>query len=83
MKCAICGITVNSIEEAIDQDWIPFFYEGEEQHGPACAGCRETLLESSKAGEIEVKKQFRGKIIYDEALEEEPEEQVVMGLVFN
>ena len=85
MKCIICGISVDTIDEAVDQDWIPFFYEGEEPHGPACADCCETLFHSGEGGETRVKEEFRGKIVYQH--EEEPEleceEPLVMGLIFN
>ncbi len=29
MKCVIYVIIVDSIDEAIEQIWIPYFYEGE------------------------------------------------------
>jgi hypothetical protein len=34
IKCAICGISIDSIDEVIQEDWIPFFFEGAEEHGP-------------------------------------------------
>jgi len=36
MKCAICGIEVETIDQAIENDWLPSFYDGEREHGPAC-----------------------------------------------
>ena len=27
MKCVICGIEINSIEESIEQGWIPYLYK--------------------------------------------------------
>jgi hypothetical protein len=45
MKCVICGIEVDSPEKAMDEGWIPAFYEGQKEHGPACAGCSESLIE--------------------------------------
>ena len=27
MKCVICGMEVESIEDAIDQGWVPYFYD--------------------------------------------------------
>jgi len=29
MKCSICGIEIESIDEAIEQGWTPYFYEEE------------------------------------------------------
>lgn len=84
MKCTICNITVDSLDEAIDRNWIPFFYEGAEQHGPACSDCSRTLLQTKKGGDLEVKEEFRGKIIYhEEEAGGEPEEALVIGLIFN
>ena len=83
MKCAICGISVESIDEAIDQDWISYFYEGDEQHGPVCSDCSGGLLQAGEDGEREVKKKYRGKIINQDELEEEAEEYQGMGVLFN
>jgi hypothetical protein len=44
MKCVICGIEVESIEDAIDQGWVPYFYDGQIESGPACSECSEALL---------------------------------------
>ena len=37
MKCAICGIEIETIQEAMEQGWLPSFYEGEMEHGPMCS----------------------------------------------
>jgi hypothetical protein len=72
MKCVICGIEIDSIEDAIENGWIPYFYEGEIACGPACSECSGTLLQMGKDGEMELKKQYEGKIRYkDSFLEEE------------
>lgn len=39
MKCAICGITINSVDEATEKGWTPYFYEGNKEHEPACPDC--------------------------------------------
>ena len=31
MKCAICGIEIDSIDEAIDEGWIPYIWEGDHE----------------------------------------------------
>ena len=78
MKCAICGIEIESIDEAIEQDWIPYFYEVDKEHEFACPGCSEIFLESGEDGEMEVKEEYRGKISY---LDEKPKEHLVMGIM--
>jgi len=50
MKCALCGIEIESIEEAIEQDWIPGFFEQETEHEFACPGCSEIFLELGEDG---------------------------------
>jgi hypothetical protein len=64
MKCAICGIAIESIEEAAPQGWTPYFYDGETEHDPACPDCVEALLQMSEDGEMEVKEEYRGKLTY-------------------
>jgi hypothetical protein len=64
MRCAICGITVGSIDEAIEQGWCPYFYEGDKQFEPACPNCSEALLQMSEDGEMEVRDEYRGKMKY-------------------
>jgi hypothetical protein len=64
MKCVICGIELDTISEAIEQDWIPNFYEGEKEYGPACSSCADAMLSLGEDGEMEVKPEFQGKIQY-------------------
>ena len=64
MKCAICGIEVETIDEAIEDGWIPDFYEGEDEHGPACSSCTETMIVLGEDGEMELKAEYRGKVQY-------------------
>ncbi|MBC8460554.1 MAG: hypothetical protein H8D67_21430 [Deltaproteobacteria bacterium] len=78
MKCVIYGIIVDSIEEGIQQGWIPYFYEEETEHECACPGCAEVFLELGKDKEMEVKEEYRGKITY---LDEKPKEHLVMGVM--
>jgi hypothetical protein len=33
------------MEEAIEEGWIPYFYEGETEHEFACPRCTEIFLE--------------------------------------
>jgi len=66
MNCVICGIEIYSIEELLDQGWIPYFYEGEIEYGPACSECSGTLLQMAEDGEMELKERYEGEIIYQE-----------------
>ena len=62
MKCAICGIQIDSVDEAVEQGWTPSFCDGEIQHDPACPACTNSLLQINEHGEWQVKEKFRGKI---------------------
>ena len=44
MKCSICGIAVDSVDQAINNSWVPYFYEGDQEHEFACDGCSATFL---------------------------------------
>ncbi|MFC1825520.1 hypothetical protein ACFL9T_22645 [Thermodesulfobacteriota bacterium] len=64
MRCAICGIEVETIDQAIENDWLPSFYEGEVEHGPVCSACAETMIGVGDEGEMELKAEYRGKVQY-------------------
>lgn len=90
VRCAICGVEVESIESAIQKDWVPGFFEYDEEHGPACPSCSESLLRMAEDGEYEVLERYRGKIVYlqdaKEAFEEEVDvsmEDVFLGFILN
>ena len=81
MKCVICGIGIDSIEELIDQGWIPYFYEAEIECGPACPECSGVLIQMGKDGEMEIKEQYEGKIQYKEDfLYEASEEEYLISI---
>jgi len=81
MKCVICGIEIYSIEELLDQGWIPYFYEGEIEYGPACSECSGTLLQMAEDGEMELKERYQGEIIYQEDfLYEVSDEEYLIGI---
>jgi hypothetical protein len=43
MRCAICGIQIDSVEEAVEQGWTPHFFDGDKEHDPACQNCSEAV----------------------------------------
>jgi len=86
MRCAICGLRVNSTDDAIEEGWTPYFYEGTQLHDVACPGCTEALLRNGEHGELEVKEEYRGKLRYlgeraDRLWQDHP--QVVMLVLEN
>ena len=64
MKCAICGLKVETIEEAIEQNWIPTFYEAALEHGPLCSSCAETMICMGEDGVMALKAEYHGKVQY-------------------
>ena len=57
MRCAICGIEIESIDKAIKEGWIPSFFEEEAEHEFSRPGCSEIFLELGEDGEMEVKEE--------------------------
>ena len=81
MKCVICGIEVKSIEDAISQEWVPYFYDGQIESGPACSECSDALLKIDEDGEMELKEQYQGKISYKENFfHDASEERILIGI---
>ena len=80
MRCTICGIEIESIDEAIEEGCIPCFYEVDKEHEFACLGCSEIFLKLGEDGEMEVKEEYRGKIKY---CDEKVKEDLVMGVMLN
>ena len=86
MRCAICGIRIDSVDEAVEEGWTPYFYDGEFEHEVACPACTHALLQEGKDGEMEVKEEFRGKLHYlDERGEEawQDHSQLVIAVLEN
>ena len=84
IRCAICGLEMNSPEEAIVEGWVPYVMEGEsEQEGPICASCLDALFQTNEYGEFVLLEEYRGKISYlDGGFEDfDPDELDVDGLV--
>jgi hypothetical protein len=59
MRCSICGIQIDSLEEAVEEGWTPYFYDLEREYELACPSCTKTLLKEGQDGEMEVKEQYR------------------------
>ena len=65
MRCAICGMEIDSPDKAILEDWVPYVIVGDdEQEGPFCASCSEVLFEVSEDGEFALKEEYFTKIVF-------------------
>ena len=81
MKCSICGIRIDSVDDAAENGWTPYFYDGTQRHDVACPSCSKTLLQQGQDGELEVKEQYSGKINFlDNRNPKEPREHLLIGL---
>jgi hypothetical protein len=85
MRCSICGIRIDSVDEAVEAGSIPTFYDGETEHDLACPACSEALLQMGEDGEMEVKEEYRGKLIYfeNETGDEGGEENLAKEIFFS
>lgn len=82
MKCDICGIEIDSIKDAINANWIPSFYEKNQEHGPACPSCSELMLRPGDDGYLELKPEYNGKIEYaGDFYEKAEDENILIGLL--
>ena len=78
MKCAMCGSQIDLVEDAIEQGWVPSFYdEMDVQHEPACSNCVQLFLTAGVDGEWEIKEQYRGKLTYTD---EQPPRHLMIGI---
>jgi hypothetical protein len=82
MKCAICGITIDSMDEAMDEGWEPYFYDGEIEHEFACPACAETFLQQGEDGEMEVKEEYRAKMKYHDRQKEQGQ-NLIVGVILS
>jgi hypothetical protein len=87
MKCSICGVEAGNIDEMITQNWINSFFEGDDEHGPICPSCKQSLTFIASDGEYELRDEFRGKMIYNDQIDkfedEDPMSDVVLGFILN
>jgi hypothetical protein len=84
MRCAICGIRIDSIDRAVDQGWTPYFCDGKTEHEVACPTCTHALLREGEDGQMELKKEYRGKLTYfdDETGKEDSEKDLAIEIFF-
>lgn len=81
MKCSICGIQINSVEDAVEKGWTPYFYDVDQEYELACPNCSDALLQMGEDGEMEVKEEFRRKLKYlDERTPEPPQKHLAIGI---
>ena len=64
MFCSICGTEIESIDDAIEQGWIPSFWDGDIHHEACCPACSDTILQVGEDHEYEIKPKYQGKIVY-------------------
>jgi len=64
MRCAICGIRIDSFHDAIKQGRTPGFFGRNQEQELACSSCTETLLQMGEDEGVEVKEEYRGKLRY-------------------
>jgi len=86
MRCSICGIQINLVEDAVEKGWTSYFYDLDQEYELACPSCTESLLQMGEDGEMELKEEYRGKLKYlDESGEEawQDHSQVITAVLEN
>jgi len=86
MRCAICGIRISTVDEAVEDGWTPYFYDGQTEIEVACPACTQALLQEGRDGELEVKEEYQGRLKYlDETGDEawQDDSQVVIAVLEN
>ena len=81
MRCSTCGIQIDSVDEAVEQGWTPYFYDLDQEYELACPSCSESLLQIGQDGEMEVKEGYRGKLKYlGEREDEARQDHLLIGI---
>lgn len=86
MNCTICGISADNIEDILSENWTLSFFDGNDEHGPLCPLCSEILLSMANDGEYELKREYQGKLIFNDQLEyieEDPLSNIILGYILN
>ena len=87
MRCVICKTPAIEADMIKEDDWVSCFYEGESEYGPVCPFCSRELLVISPDGDYELKKKYKGKVVFhdspDMIYEEESMDDIVLGFILN
>lgn len=83
LRCCICGICAHDAEAALEEGWLPYFFEGGEEKGPCCPSCFDALIFIDKDGEPKLKQKFKGKIIYTDDYEVSQPIETTFSIVYN
>jgi hypothetical protein len=86
MNCTICGLSADNVEDLVAENWTLSFFDGNEEHGPLCPACSEILLHIASDGEYELKREYHGKVTFNdqiEILEVDPLCDIVLGYILN
>ena len=63
MTCSLCGTVMPDMETAVEEGWVPSYFDGEEPcEGPVCNECLEKYLTMDKDGEL-VLKELKGEYV--------------------
>jgi len=54
IECSICMSATDNIEHAIDDGWVPSYYDGNQEMGVACSNCVAIHLKEGVDGELEL-----------------------------
>jgi hypothetical protein len=55
MRCVICDIRINSVDEPSGTGMDGYFYDGETEHDVACPDCSQTNIQKGKHAELDLK----------------------------
>jgi len=56
LECYFCNVAADTIEGTIEEGWVPYFYDGdEEKNSPCCSECASKYLQQAEDGEMELK----------------------------
>jgi hypothetical protein len=86
MNCTICGVTADNIEDIVAENWTLSFFDGNDEHGPLCPACSEILIHMASDGEYELKREYHGKVIFNDQIEfmdDDPLGNIVLGYILN
>ena len=86
MNCTICGVSADTVEDLLSENWTLSFFDGNDEHGPLCPACSEILLYIASDGEYELKSEYQGKMIFNDQLDyidDDPLNDIILGYILN